>query len=46
MISYFFHNFIGKNHFAMSLYLKGSFFPALAARDTVGLKPVRRRDYE
>ncbi len=34
-ITYFFHNLIGKNHFATTLYVIGSFFPALAARGRV-----------
>jgi hypothetical protein len=31
----FFQNLIGKNHFAMTLYVIGSIFPDLAARDRV-----------
>jgi hypothetical protein len=34
-IAYFFQNLIAKNHFAMTLYVIGSFFSALAARDRV-----------
>jgi hypothetical protein len=33
--SIFFQNLIGKKHFAMTLFVIGSFFPALAARDRV-----------
>jgi hypothetical protein len=32
---YFFQNLIGKDHFSITLYMIGSFFPALAARDRV-----------
>ncbi len=34
-MTYFFQNLIGNNHFAMTNYVIGSFFPALAARDRV-----------